>query len=124
MTMVESLPTYSSAEAEARSKGDNLISMINVYLAGYAAAGMPVDVETTGKTLHASPLILFCALTPILMLSSMRCWAMIEVTYSDSAKADVKRLKRYRRDCAAEVLRIVREGLRMNGCVFRSVRAT
>lgn len=44
---------------------------------------------------------------------------MIEVTYSDSAKADVKRLKRYRRDCAAEVLRIVREGLRMNGCVFR-----
>ena len=55
MTMVESLPTYSSAEAEARSKGDNLISMINVYLAGYAAAGMPVDVETTGKTLHALP---------------------------------------------------------------------
>ena len=49
---------------------------------------------------------------------------MIEVTYSDSAKADVKRLKRYRRDCAAEVLRIVREGLRMNGCVFRRVRAT
>lgn len=49
---------------------------------------------------------------------------MIEVTYSDSAKADVKRLKRYRRDCAAEVLRIVREGLRMNGCVFRSGRAT
>ena len=47
---------------------------------------------------------------------------MIEVTYSDSAKADVKRLNR--RDCAAEVLRIVREGLRMNGCVFRSVRAT
>jgi hypothetical protein len=55
MTMVESLPTYSSAEAEARSKGDNLISMINVYLAGYAAAGAPVDVETTGKTLHALP---------------------------------------------------------------------
>lgn len=55
MTMVESLPAYSSAEAEARNKGDNLISMINVYLAGYAAAGMPVDVETTGKTLHALP---------------------------------------------------------------------
>ena len=55
MTMVESLPAYSSAEAEARNKGDNLISMINVYLAGYAAAGTPVDVETTGKTLHALP---------------------------------------------------------------------
>ena len=32
-----------------------MISMINVYIAGYAAAGMPVDVETTGKTLHALP---------------------------------------------------------------------
>ena len=101
MTMVESLPTYSSAEAEARSKGDNLISMINVYLAGYAAAGTPVDVETTGKTLHALP-------TDTVLRTD----------------ANVKRLKRYRRDCAAEVLRIVREGLRMNGCVFRSVRAT
>lgn len=44
MTMVESLPAYSSAEAEARIKGDNLISMINAYLAGYAAADTPVDV--------------------------------------------------------------------------------
>ena len=44
MTMVESLPAYSSAEAEARSKGDTLISRINAYLAGYAAAGTPVDV--------------------------------------------------------------------------------
>ncbi|MBT1175184.1 type II toxin-antitoxin system YafQ family toxin [Bifidobacterium sp. LC6] len=42
---------------------------------------------------------------------------MIEVAYSELAKADVKRLKRYRRDYAAEVLRIVREELRVSGCV-------
>lgn len=44
MTMVESLPAYASAEAVAKSKGDNLISMINAYLAGYASAGTPVKV--------------------------------------------------------------------------------
>lgn len=44
MTMVESLPAYASAAAVAKSKGDNLLSMINAYLAGYASAGAPVDV--------------------------------------------------------------------------------
>lgn len=42
---------------------------------------------------------------------------MIEVAYSEPAKADVKRLRRYRRDYAAEVLRIVREELRVDGSV-------
>lgn len=42
---------------------------------------------------------------------------MIEVAYSDLAKGDVKRLRRYRRDYAAEVLRIVREELRVDGRV-------
>lgn len=55
MTAVESLPAYASAEAVAKSKGDNLISIINAYLAGYASAGAPIDAETTGKTLHALP---------------------------------------------------------------------
>lgn len=55
MTMVESLPAYASAEAVAKSKGDNLLSMINAYLAGYAAGSVPVDVEAMGKTLHALP---------------------------------------------------------------------
>lgn len=47
---------------------------------------------------------------------------MIEVAYSDLAKSDVKRLKRYRRDYAAEVLRIVREELRVNGCMSEVYR--
>ena len=40
MTAVESLPAYASAEAVAKSRGDNLISMINAYLAGYATGGL------------------------------------------------------------------------------------
>ncbi|TPF91631.1 hypothetical protein BW14_11870 [Bifidobacterium sp. UTBIF-68] len=55
MTAVESLPAYASAEAVAKRKGDNLISIINAYLAGYASAGAPINAETTGKTLHALP---------------------------------------------------------------------
>ncbi|KAA8827057.1 hypothetical protein [Bifidobacterium myosotis] len=57
MTVVESLPAYASAEAVAKSRGDNLISMINAYLAGYASAGLPVEAEAeaVSKTLHALP---------------------------------------------------------------------
>lgn len=43
MTTVESLPAYTAAEAVARHKGDNLISMINAYLAGYASGGLDID---------------------------------------------------------------------------------
>lgn len=42
---------------------------------------------------------------------------MLDVAYSELAKADLKRLARYRRDRAAEVLRIVREELRVDGRV-------
>ncbi|KAA8822002.1 hypothetical protein [Bifidobacterium vespertilionis] len=42
---------------------------------------------------------------------------MLDVAYSELAKADLKRLARYRRDYAAEVLRIVREELRVDGRV-------
>lgn len=52
VTIVESLPAYASAEAVARRKGDNLISLLNAYLAGYASGGMgaretdaPVDAD-------------------------------------------------------------------------------
>ncbi len=55
MTAVESLPAYASAEVVAKSKGDNLISMINAYLAGYASAGLPADAENAGKALCALP---------------------------------------------------------------------
>ncbi|MBT1175183.1 hypothetical protein JS530_06685 [Bifidobacterium sp. LC6] len=55
MTMVESLPAYASAEAVAKRKGDNLISLLNAYLAGYASAGTPVDDAAMGKVLHALP---------------------------------------------------------------------
>lgn len=55
MTVVESLPAYASAEAVAKSRGDNLIIMINAYLAGYASAGLPVEAEAVSKTLHALP---------------------------------------------------------------------
>ncbi|WP_034528363.1 CopG family transcriptional regulator [Bifidobacterium stellenboschense] len=44
MTMVESLPAYAAAAAVAKSRGDNLLSMINAYLAGYASAGAPDPV--------------------------------------------------------------------------------
>lgn len=40
MTAVESLPAYASAEAVARRNGDNLLGLINAYLAGYASAGI------------------------------------------------------------------------------------
>ena len=42
---------------------------------------------------------------------------MLDIAYSELAKSDLKRLGRYRRDYAAEVLRIVREELRVDGYV-------
>ena len=51
MTAVESLPAFASAEIVARRRGDNLIGMLNAYLAGYASAGIAVpdgDVPVDG----------------------------------------------------------------------------
>ena len=39
MTAVESLPVYKKAEEVARSRGDDLTSLIGAYLSGYVAAG-------------------------------------------------------------------------------------
>ena len=42
---------------------------------------------------------------------------MIDVAYSDLAKNDLKRLRRRHAAYAAEVMRIVRDELRVDGCV-------
>ena len=39
MTAVESLQVYKEAEKIARSRGDDLTSLIGAYLSGYVAAG-------------------------------------------------------------------------------------
>ena len=45
MTTLENLPLYKQADAIARQRGENVLSMINAYLAGYVAgAGTAGDV--------------------------------------------------------------------------------
>lgn len=55
MTAVESLPAYAEAEAVARRRGDNLISLLNAYLAGYAAGNTPERDERGYPVLRVNP---------------------------------------------------------------------
>jgi len=47
MTAIESLPAYREAEAAAERRGDNLGSLIDAFLAGYAKGAAKSDFAAT-----------------------------------------------------------------------------
>ncbi|QOL32872.1 hypothetical protein [Bifidobacterium eulemuris] len=57
MTAVESLPRYAEAEALARSRGVDLISLLGAYVSGYADSGTPAYAldNAPGEVVCKSP---------------------------------------------------------------------
>lgn len=47
MTAIESLPAYRKAEAEAERRGENLSSLIDAFLAGYARGASTNNLAAT-----------------------------------------------------------------------------
>ena len=52
MTAIESLPAYREAEVAAKRRGENLGSLIDAFLAGYARGACPTPTTLTYWTIR------------------------------------------------------------------------
>lgn len=120
MTAIESLPAYREAEVAAKRRGENLGSLIDAFLAGYAGRRDEQPRRDTAAWRHRAARR--SGLAHAARRDARGKAMSLTIAFSSEAKRDLKRLYRRHPSYADELLDMLHDEVRVQGRVPRRLR--